>query len=134
VDDDGIAIDRYITTGWQKLSGEDSYLFGVIVEMRKSSKARIKVSVARNFNPTFEREQIFSLRAINPDPAIDRVECNLRFPSPLYGSWFNIKIRLYQDNNSSTTELFKVGFITRPLHKYPVTQQQMPYVHEDRGS
>jgi hypothetical protein len=105
-----------------------------MIDMRKSARARIGVSVARNFSNQFTNEQIFSLKGIDPDPSIDRVECNFRFPSPVFGQWFNIKIRLLHDANSAHTEMFGIGFIGKELHKFPVSQQQMPQEHEFRGS
>lgn len=133
VNDDGVRIDRYWTTGWQKMGGEEGYLFGVIIDMRKSSRARLSISVARNFSTKFDSEQIFSLKGIDPDPAIDKVECHFRFPSPMYGQWFNVKVKLFHDNNSANTEIFSIGFIGKQAHKYPVSQQQMPDATETRG-
>lgn len=132
--DDGVKINRYWTTGWQKMGGEEGYLFGVIVDMRKSKRARISISVARNFSTKFESEQIFSLKGIDPDPAIDRVECHFRFPSPVFGNWFNVKLKLLHDADSANTEVYGIGFIGKEVHKYPVSQQQMPDATETRGS
>lgn len=131
--DDGVKINRYWTSGWQKMAGEEGWLFGVIAQFRKSSKGRVKISVARNFSTKFDFAQTFSLRGIDPDPAIDRVECNYRFPTPMWGIWFNVKIELFNDSNNADTEMFRIGFIGQPKHKYPVSTQQMPDATETRG-
>jgi len=131
-DDDGVVIDRHWTTGWHKLADEEGYLMGVIVEMRKAAGCRIKVSLGRNLIAGFEREQTFSLRSL--DPANELAECNYRFPAPIFGDWFNVKVRLLHDKPTMRAEMVRIGFIAKPAHKYPVSQQQMPSANTTIGS
>jgi hypothetical protein len=134
-DDDGVKVERYWTSGWQQLGGNEGWLYGVIVDMRKSAKGRIKVEVARNFSTRFEFSQEYSLRGIDPDPARDRVELHYRLPSPMFGQWFNVKVTFYHDRaTNAVTEMFGIGFIGREVHKYPVSQQLSPDATETRGS
>lgn len=133
--DDGVAFPngRYWTTGWQKLADEEGFLYGVVVIMRKSNQSRIKVSLARNMSKNFEREQIFSLRG--GDPTDDMVECDYRFPAPVLGSWFNVKVSMLNDSLTSTApEMMRIGFITEPKHKVPGVPQQLPENSPTTGS
>ncbi len=100
--------------------------------MRKSNQARIQVSLARNMSKNFEREQVFSLRG--GDPTDDFVECNYRFPAPVLGTWFNVKVKFISDSLTATTEMVRIGFITEPKHKVPGVPQQMPENSPTTGS
>ena len=120
-DDDGTYIDRYWTTGWQKLSEEEGYLYGVALEMKKADGARIKVSIARDMFNVFTNEQTFNLRGLNP--TADFVECEYRLPSPIFGSWFNVKVNFYHDKPTAQTELRRIGFIAQPKHGWPSSPQ-----------
>jgi len=122
-DDYGVGINKYWTTGWHKLAEEEGYLHGVIVEMRKSAGAQIKISVARDMFPNFEREQSFTLKTSTTNS--DIAECFYRFPSPVFGSWFNVKVRYISDSLTATTEQLRIGFIAQPKHKYPGSPQRV---------
>jgi hypothetical protein len=130
IDDDGVRIDRYWTTGWQKFGGEEGWLMGVIAIMKKSVRGRVRVSIARNFKESFEFPQTFNLRAIDPDPVTERTQLTYRLASPMRGQWFNVKIEFFHDNNSASTEMYRIGFMGKPTQKVPTSPQDMPTGNE----
>jgi hypothetical protein len=134
--DDGVEFVRYVTSGWQKMPEEEGWLLGVVAVLKKTASGRIKISVAKNFSQQFEFEQTFELRSLGAAEGTgtnQRVECNYRFPSPQYGEWFNVKVKFYHDNNSSLTELYRLGFIAKPTKKYPIDTQIVPRASNTRG-
>lgn len=134
VDDDGVRVDRYWTSGWQKFGGEEGWFMGVALIMKKSVRGRVRISVARNFRETFDFQQTFNLRAIDPDPITERVQVMYRLASPLKGQWFNVKVDFFHDNNSATTELYRIGFMGKPVQKVPLSIEEMPSGSERTGS
>src|SRR3990167_731098 len=55
VDDNGTSVDRYWTTGWQKLSGgQEGWFTGALIHMKRDKRARIRVSLAVDLDPTFQ--------------------------------------------------------------------------------
>lgn len=111
-DDDGVALERYVTTNWQTL-GEEGIFSGARLVFRKASRGRVKVSIARDMEQQFDFEQTFSLKG---EMASDEnVEIHYRVPN-LYGDWFNLKVRFFHDSASTTTALRRVGFEIQPLH------------------
>ena len=123
-DDNGNKVERYWTSGWHKLADEEGYLYGVTVVMRKSPRARIRVSLARNMSNLFEREQFFSLKG-DGNSNSDFVECDYRLPSPVFGAWFNVRVDYYHDSVASSTEQLRVGFISLAKHKVASSPQQV---------
>jgi hypothetical protein len=133
-DDDGVRINRYWTTGWQKFGGEEGWFMGVSLIMRKSSRGRVKIAVARNFSLNYEFEDNFTLKAIDPDPLTERVQVDFRLASPIRGQWFNVKVAFYHDDNNAVTELYRVGFMGKPTQKVPLSIDRIPNATDQRGS
>jgi len=109
-DDDGVVIDRYLTTDWQSL-GEEGILQGCRFLFTKSARGRVKISVATDFDPTFRNEQTFSLKGMLASD--QTVEVHYRVPN-LFGEWFNLKIRFFHDTSTATTDLRRVGMEIKP--------------------
>lgn len=113
-DDDSVAVERYVTTNWQSL-GEEGIFSGARLLLRKSSRGRVKVSVARDFEQDFTNEQTFSLKGQLASD--ENVEIAYRVPH-LYGEWFNLKIRFFHDSATATTTLRRVGLEVKPMHPF----------------
>jgi hypothetical protein len=111
-DDDGVYTDRYITTNWYGL-GEEGIFSGARLVLKKSSRGRVKVSVARDFEQDFTNEQTFNLKGQLASD--ENVELAYRVPH-LYGDWFNLKIRFYHDSSTATTALRRIGMEVQPMH------------------
>lgn len=120
-DDDGTRIGRYWTTGWQKLGGsEEGWFTGANVIMARSKRGKIKVSVAVDFDNSFEFSQQFSLTGGNPSDN----EVSLMYQPPaLKGEWFNVKVEYYHTTDSDKTELLRVGFMGIPLFRTALNAQ-----------
>lgn len=113
-DDTGTTIDRYWTSGWQPIGGPgDGYFFGARLLFKKSKDARVRVSVARDLDPTYDFPQSFTLKS--DDINSETVELLYRVP-PILGSWFNVKVQLYHDSTSASTELRQIAFEASPRH------------------
>lgn len=87
---------------------------GARLLLKKAGRGRVKVSVATDFEPSFSNEQVFSLKGQLASD--ENVELHYRVP-PIYGSWFNIKIRFYHDAASAVTALRRVALEIQPLHE-----------------
>jgi len=121
-DDDGAALTRTWTTGWQPMGRELSRLHGVRVLARKSGNARIKIDIATNYDPTFQFPQVFSLKG---GAASDtRAEITYHIP-PQLCEVANVRIRLYHDTATATSEIQAVGLEVSP--------SQFPGFMADRG-
>lgn len=112
-DDDGVVLERYVTTNWQGLSQEGCFS-GARLLLKKAGRGRIKVSIATDFEPSFSHEQTFSLKGQLASD--ENVELHYRVPH-LYGSWFNLKIRFFHDSASTVTSLRRVGLEIIPMHQ-----------------
>jgi hypothetical protein len=112
-DDDGTAISRYWTSGWQQIA-EEGWLYGLRIVCKKNKAARIKVSVACDYEDTFKYPQWFWLKggAVGDD----HVELTYRI-APVFVEWVNVKIQFLHDSTSAETQLRRVGFEVTPLLK-----------------
>lgn len=110
-------VERYITTGWITMN-EEGWLKGVRIQMKRDPSTRLRVSVARDFENKFRYEQLFTVKGKYPDA--DFVELRYNPPATIYGRYFNIKIRMFHNYDSSATELRRIGFEVEPKH---TTQQ-----------
>ena len=113
IDDDGTRISRYWTTGWQKLGGgEEGWFTGALILMKRSKRGRIKISVAIDFDETFQFAQQSAISS--GDPADENVEI-VYSPPAVKGEWFNVKIELFHPTTTTETEVLRVGFMGVPL-------------------
>jgi len=106
-DDDGTAINRFWTTGWQRWGDAEGHFIGARVILNQSPRARISVSVATDLNETFVEEEFFSLKPGKPSDTT--VELSYRPEVPIRGQYFNVKVKLYHDHTSAKTELVSIG-------------------------
>lgn len=111
-DDDGVAIDRYWTSGWQKLQ-EEGWLHRVLLTFSRSNNCKIAVSIAEGYGEEFGDEQIFTVLG---DKVTQKfVEIIYRLPSPRLVDWVNVKVRMIHTGSSATTRLYKLGFETKSI-------------------
>lgn len=110
-DDDGTAFSRYWTSGWQQIA-EQGWLSGLRIICKKNKAARIRVSVACNFEDTFKYPQWFWLKggAVGDD----HVELTYRI-APQLVEWVNIKVQFLHDSTSAETSMRRTGFEIIPL-------------------
>jgi hypothetical protein len=112
-DDDGTAISRYWTSGWQQIA-EEGWLSGVRIVCKKNKAARIRVSVALNFEDTFKYPQWFWLKGGSVND--DHVELTYRL-APQLVEWVNVKIQFMHDSTAAETSMRRTGFEVIPLLK-----------------
>jgi hypothetical protein len=111
-DDDGTAVSRYWTTGWQKMA-EEGWLHRVILVFGRSNGAKVAVSIAEGYGEDFGDEMVFNL--CGEKTSQTNVEVIYRLPSPRLVDWVNVKVRLIHTANSATTKLEKIGFETSSI-------------------
>jgi hypothetical protein len=114
IDDDGTAVNRYWTSGWQSLH-EEGWLFALRMLFKKDARARVKVSVALDFEEDFQFEQTFSLTGGAAGDT--RIEVIARFGSPQWCSWANVKIKYVHATGMTETRLQRLGFELSPRLK-----------------
>lgn len=105
--DDGTAVSRYWTTGWQKLA-EEGWLHRVRLVFARTNGAKVGVSLAEGYGSDFDNEQVFELNGSNINET--NVEVIYRLPSPRLVDWANVKVRLIHQTTSARTKLERVGF------------------------
>jgi hypothetical protein len=111
-DDDGTAVSRYWTTGWQKLQ-EEGWIHRVHLIFSRSNGAKVGVSIAEGYGEEFGEERIFDL--CGEKVSQQNVHVIYKFDSPHLVDWINVKVRLIHTANSALTRLEKVGFDTNPI-------------------
>jgi len=105
-DDDGVAITRRWTTGWQTLESSTAYLHGVRLVARKSRNARVKIDVATNFDPTYQFTQVFSLQGGSPSDEL--VDITYHIP-PQRCENVKVRVRFYADSATAGMEMQALG-------------------------
>jgi len=110
-DDDGVAITRTWTTGWQKFN-ETGWLHGLWAIFKRSSSARVKIDVALDHENTFHNAQVFSLAGGSPSDEHTEVEYHL--PQPVFAEFINVRLRYFHDKAAAKTKLERIGFEVRP--------------------
>lgn len=111
-DDDGTAVSRYWTTGWQKLA-EEGWIHRVHLIFSRSNGAKVGVSIAEGYGEDFGEECIFNI--CGEKVSQQNVHLIYHFDSPHLVDWINVKVRLLHVANSALTRLEKVGFDTNPI-------------------
>lgn len=117
-DDDGTAVSRYWTSGWQKMADE-GWLHRIILVFSRSNNAKVGVSIAEGYGEDFGDEQVFQL--CGEKSSQTNVEVIYRLGSPHLVDWLNVKVRLLHTGTSATTKLEKIGFETSTI--LPTTEK-----------
>jgi len=111
-DDDGTAVSRYWTSGWQKMA-EEGWLHRVRLVFSRSNGAKVGVSIAEGYGEDFGDEQILSLAGDKASQT--NVEVVYKMGSPRLVEWVNVKVRMIHTAASATTRLEKIGFETSSI-------------------
>ena len=118
IDDDGTALTRYWTTGWQKLS-EEGWLFRILLDFQRSTFARVGVSIAEGFGEAFGEEKVFNLNGEKASQ--NHIQIIYKLNSPHLVDWINVKVRLIHTYSTAVTKLEKIGFETSSI--LPTTEK-----------
>lgn len=99
-DDNGTRKSAYYDTDWQVVPGR---LFqGVDLVFKRKVDCRCRVSMAKDFDPTFRLAKTYDLRGNNVSKEETRVQYR---PPPQVGDWFNVRIELLNDGSTNVPEL-----------------------------
>jgi hypothetical protein len=103
-DDNGTAVSRYYDFGDTTfgLPG-DKWLTGVELIFKRARDCRVRVSVALDKSSKFVYKKTFTLQGGDPDETLTKVDWQP--PSPLFGTWFRIRVELLHDGSTNVCEL-----------------------------
>ena len=103
-DDNGTAVSRYYDFGDTTfgLPG-DKWLTGVEFVFARARDCRVRVSVALDRSSKFVYSKTFTLQGGDPDETLTKVEWHP--PSPLFGTWFRIRVEMLHDGSTDVCEL-----------------------------
>jgi hypothetical protein len=102
-DDDGTTPTRYYTTDWTNLNWiGDKYLRGGNFIFTRSPGARVRISVAQDYQKQFRYPQTFSLGGLDTDSTEVLIKYDI---TPIMGQVFNFKIECFRDFTTSTNAM-----------------------------
>lgn len=119
-DDNGTTVRRYYDTGFGAygVPGE-KWLTGADLEFEKLRDCRVQISVATDHSTTFQYAKTFDLRRSG--------SVHYELPSPIFGTWFNFRIKFYHDaaTNRCTLKIVSPRFIAK--HSTQATEGRASY-------
>jgi hypothetical protein len=102
--DNGTSIDRYYDIDWSSLGLTGTkYLCGAEFTFKKARDTRVKISVAVDRSSKFVYPKSFHLQGTDPDEEVVRVSYNI--PSPLFGTYFKVRIQMYHEGATHVVQL-----------------------------
>lgn len=125
-DDAGTKVARFYDLDWNQYGIPGSKLFtGANLVFTRNSNTQVRLSVARDHSHSFQFARMYSLKGLSPSDTNARVEYQL--PSPLYGSWFKLRIEMFHYGSSNVVELQEVEPIIIPVSRTPLDESKQPY-------
>lgn len=107
-DDASTAVSRYYDIDWNQYGTPGmKYITGVNMVFKRSPNCQIRVSIASDHSSKFQYPRMLNLKGrLSPSDEDVRVHYNL--PSPIYGSWFKIRIEFFHYGSSNVVELNEI--------------------------
>lgn len=95
---------RYFDIDWTTfdLAGT-KYLTGAEFTFTKGRDCRVRISVGVDRSSKFQYPKWFDLKGNDPDEEIVRASYNI--PSPIYGTWFRVRVELFHDAGTNVVRL-----------------------------
>ena len=129
-DDNGTYVDRYFDVDWTQLNGPgNKYVTGGEFVFERAADCRVQISVAVDKSSKFQYPKTYSIRGDDPDETYVRVAYDI--PSPIYGTWFKFRVRMFHDGSTNvvkfsefTPELVNVNqaAVDTPSQQNPVIE------------
>jgi hypothetical protein len=124
-DDAGTKVTRYYDIDWNQYGSPGSkYLTGANLVFTHSTNTQVRISIATDHSHIFQYARMFSLKGKFPSDTNVRVKYEL--PSPVYGSWFKVRIEFFHYGSSSVVELQEIEPIIIPVAPVPMDQAKQP--------
>jgi len=115
-DDAATAVSRFYDIDWNQFGNPGTkYLTGVNLTFVKASNVQVEVSVAIDHSSKFQYPRMMTLKGIS-SPSDENVRVKYSLPSPIFGSWFKIRIKLYHYGSTNVAELLEVEPEIIPIH------------------
>ena len=117
-DDAGTAVSRVYDYDWHQLGTPGSkYFTGANLVFTRALNCQVRISVAADHINKFQYPRTYNLKGKFPGDDNSRVAYEI--PSPIYGSWFKIRIEMLQFSGSSQVELLEFEPKIIPIHEAP---------------
>ena len=122
-DDDGTAVTRRYDTDWQDMEvAGDKTFYGASLTFKRKKDVRIKISVAQDFEQDFRFERTYDLKGLHPDR--DTVRINYEVPSPIKGTHFNVRVRIFHDGSTNVGEMRQLDMLYEPTSQVTLETQE----------
>lgn len=120
------AISRYYDLDWTFFDQPGGkYLMGANLLFSKAPTCRVRVSVAEGHSPKFQYPKLFTLRP-KFTPSETNVRVNYELPSPIYGTWFKLRIEFLHLGSADVATLLEIDPLIIPVHSSPADQPKQP--------
>ena len=105
-DDNSTALSRYFDIDWTTLASPGTkYFTGGEFVFEKARDCRVKISVAVDKSSKFNYGKWYDLRGSDPSETQVRVAYDI--PSPIYGTYFKIRIEMFHDSSSNVVKFLE---------------------------
>lgn len=125
-DDAGTAVTRFYDIDWNQYGGSGSKFFtGANLVFTTAGNVQVRISVASDHLHIFQFPRMYSLKGKFPSDTNTRVKYEL--PSPIYGSWFKLRIEMFHYGATNQVELQEVSPITIQVSSTPQDESKQSY-------
>jgi hypothetical protein len=123
--DNGTAVSRYYDIDWTQFGSPGNKWFtGGEFVFEKARDCRVRISVAVDKSSKFSYRKTFTLQGNDPDETETRVEYNL--PSPVFGSWFKVRVEMLHDDSTNVVKLKEFQPEIIPMAPYSADTSGQP--------
>ncbi len=124
-DDAGTKVSRYYDIDWNQYGSPGSkYFMGANLAFKHSTNTQVRISVAADHSHIFQYPRMHSLKGKFPSDENTRVQYSV--PSPVYGSWFKLRVEFFHYGSTNVVELRELEPIIMPVHATPKDQPKQP--------
>ena len=124
-DDASTAISRYYDLDWNQFGTPGSkYLTGANFVFTRSTNTQVRISVAVDHSHIFQYQRMYSLKGKFASDVNTRVKYEI--PSPVYGSWFKIRVEFFHYGSANVVEMQEMEPIIIPVSEVPQDQSRQP--------
>lgn len=126
-DDAGTAITRYYDIDWNQYGTPGTkYLTGVNCTFKHATNVQVRISVAVDRSSKFQYPRMYSLKG-RTSPSDEYVRVKYSIPSPIFGSWFKLRIEFFHYGSTNVVELNEIEPEIIPIHKTDETESKQIY-------
>lgn len=107
-DDNGTSVTRYFDMDWTDFGQQgNKWLLGAELSFTRVRDCRVRISAAADRSSRFLYPKWFSLQGSNTSE--DTVRVSYQIPSPIFGTWFKLRVEMFQDAATNLVELLEIS-------------------------